>query len=125
MSGRSATTRSLLRFTGLGAFWTLVGLAFASQFYLSSTLLGRTVTWGQAISYSLGDWYVWALLSIPVLWLARRYPPEGAQPWRTAVIHLAAALVFSLAYVVLRSGVALVHSHLIDDPVTFSEVFRP
>ena len=48
-----------------GLFWTLVGLAFAGQFYLSSTLLGRTITWGQAISYSLGDWYVWAVLSVP------------------------------------------------------------
>src|SRR3954470_22565958 len=93
------TRHRLLRFAGIGAFWTLVGLAFASQFYLSSTLLGRSITWGQAITYSLGDWYVWAILSIPVLWLARRFPPEGAQPWRTAAIHLAGALVCSLIYV--------------------------
>jgi sensor histidine kinase YesM len=83
------------------------------------------VTWGQAIGYSLGDWYVWAVLSIPVVWLARRYPPEGAQPWRTAAIHLAAALVCSLVYVLLRSLVGVVHSRLLDEPVTFAEVFRP
>jgi len=125
MSDHATPGRTLFRFAGVGAFWTLVGLAFASQFYLSSTLLGRAVTWGQAISYSLGDWYVYALLSWPSIWLARRYPPEGAQPWRTATIHLAAGLVFSLVYVVLRSGVGLVHSHLIDEPVSFAEVFRP
>ena len=117
--------RSLLRFAGIGAFWTLVGLAFASQFYLSSTLLGRSVTWGQAIGYSLGDWYVWAVLSIPILLLARRYPPEGAHPWRTAGIHLAAALVCSLVYVLLRSLVGVAHGRLLDEPVTFAEVFRP
>ena len=117
--------RSLFRFAGVGAFWTLVGLAFASQFYLSSTLLGRSVTWGQAIGYSLADWYVWAILSIPVVWLARRWPPEGAQPWRTAAIHLAAALVCSLVYVLLRSLVGVVHSRLLDEPVTFAEIFRP
>ena len=44
MSVPPAPARSLLRFAGIGAFWTLVGLAFASQFYLSSTLLGRSVT---------------------------------------------------------------------------------
>src|SRR3954465_11787572 len=109
-TGRPDSTRTLLRFAGLGAFWTLVGLAFASQFYLSSTLLGRSVTWGQAISYSLGDWYVWAVLSVPVIWLARRFPPEGADPWRTAAIHLLAALVCSLVYVLLRAGVGQVHS---------------
>ena len=118
-------SRSLLRLTGIGAFWTLVGLAFASQFYLSSTLLGRSISWGQAITYSLGDWYVYALLSVPSLWLARRYPPEGGQPWRTAAIHLVAALVFSLLYVTLRALVGQVHSSLIDEPVTFLEVFRP
>jgi len=125
MSDARPLSQSLLRFTGIGAFWTLVGLAFASQFYLSSTLLGRAVTWGQAISYSLGDWYVYALLSVPSLWLARRFPPEGATPWRTATIHLAAAIVFSLVYVVLRTLVGQVHSQLIDEPVTFLEMFRP
>lgn len=125
MSDQAIPGRAWLRFAGIGAFWTLVGLAFASQFYLSSTLLGRAVTWGQAIGYSLGDWYVWAVLSIPVLWLARRYPPEGAHPVRTAAIHLAAALFCSLIYVLLRSLVGVAHSRLLDEPVTFTEVFRP
>lgn len=117
--------RWLPRVAGLVAFWTLVGLAFASQFYLSSTLLGRSVTWGQAISYSLGDWYVWALLSGPILLVARRFPPEETAPWRTAGIHLMAALIFSLVYVALRALVGQVHSRLIDEPVTFLEIFRP
>jgi two-component system, LytTR family, sensor kinase len=125
MPDSSTTGRNLLRFAGIGAFWTLVGLAFASQFYLSSTLLGRSVTWGQAIGYSLGDWYVWALLSVPILLVARRFPPEGAHPWRTAGVHLAAALVFSLVYVVLRSLVGVVHGRVVDEPVTFAEIFQP
>lgn len=123
--GRPESARTLLRFAGIGAFWTLVGLAFASQFYLSSTLLGRSVTWSQAIGYSLGDWYVYALLSWPALLVARRFPPEGANPWRTGGIHLLAALAFSLAYVGLRSLVGLAHSHFIGEPVTYGEIFRP
>jgi len=125
MSVARPLSRSLFRYTGVVAFWTLVGLAFASQFYLSSTLLGRSVTWGQAISYSLADWYVWAVLSVPILALARRFPPEGTTPWRTAGIHLVAALFFSLIYVGLRAAVGQVHSLLIDEPVTFLEIFRP
>ncbi|RXK53402.1 sensor histidine kinase [Oleiharenicola lentus] len=125
MPDSSQPGRSLLRFAGIGAFWTLVGLAFASQFYLSSTLLGRSVTWGQAIGYSLGDWYVWAVLSVPILMVARRYPPEGTQVWRTAGIHLAAALVCSLVYVLLRSAVGVVHGWLADEAVGFAEVFQP
>jgi signal transduction histidine kinase len=103
----------------------LVGLAFASQFYLSSNLIGRSITWNEAISISLGDWYVWAVLSLPILWLARRYPPEGPSRWRTAAIHLGAALVLSLAYVVLRSAVGVANSWLLGESVTFGDVFRP
>jgi len=125
MSLRSPLVRPLLRaLVGL-VFWTLVGLAFAGQFYLSSSLLGRTITWGQAIGYSLGDWYVWAVLSLPIARLARRFPPDPSSPWRTAGIHLSAALAFSLLYVVLRSLVGEAHSWVLGEEATFADVFRP
>lgn len=117
--------RSLPRLLGAVVFWTLVGLAFASQFYLSSTLVGRSVSWGQAITYSLADWYVWAVLSVPILAFARRFPPESGARIRRALLHLGAALVASLCYVALRALVGQLHSLLIDEPVTFLEIFRP
>ncbi len=116
--------RPWLRYSGVLLLWTLVGLAFASQFYLSSSLIGRSVTWGEAISYSLADWYVWAVLSVPILILARRFPPDEVRPLRVGAIHLSAALVISLLYVVLRALVGQVHGWMIDEPVTFTEVFR-
>ncbi len=115
----------MFRFAGIVALWTLVGLAFASQFYLSSSLIGRSVSWGEAISYSLGDWYVWAILSWPILALARRFPPDAVRPWRTGGIHLGAALIISFVYVVLRATVGLVHGWVIDESVGFEEVFWP
>jgi len=122
---RSSILRSLGSALLLVGFWTLVGLAFASQFYLSSAQIGRTVSWTQAITYSLADWYVWAIISVPVLRFARRFPPDAANPWRVAAIHLAGALVASSIYVVLRSWIGVAHSHLIEEPVTFREVFQP
>lgn len=117
--------RALLGGLGILLFWSLVGLAFASQVYLSSTLLGRSVSWSQAISYALADWYVWAVVSVPILWLARRFPPERRSVWHTAAIHLAGALVCSLLYVLLRAGVGQIHGWLIDEPATYGEIFRP
>lgn len=117
--------RSILRLFAIAMFWTLVGLAFASQFYLSSSLLGRSVTWGQAISSALADWYVWAVLSGPIVLLARRVPPESGLHWRTAFVHLVAALLCSLIYVLLRSAVAVVHGAVVDEPVGYMEVFQP
>lgn len=125
MSKPRPVSRWLLRLLGIIAFWTLVGLAFASQFYLSSTLLGKSVTWGQAITYSLEDWYVWAALSVPILWLARKFPPEDGRRLRTAAIHLGAALACSFVYVALRAAVGQAHSRLIDESVAFAEIFRP
>lgn len=117
--------RRLLEVLGFVLLWSLIGLAFAGQFYLSSSLIGRSITWTQAISYSLADWYVWAVLSVPIARLARRVPADPRMPWRTAGIHLAAALGFSLAYVVLRALVGQAHSWFIDEGATFVEIFVP
>ena len=117
--------RRILGALGFLLLWSLVGFAFAGQFYLSSSMLGRAITWTQAISYSLADWYVWALLSLPIARLARRFPPEAAVPWRTAGIHLAAAFVFAFVYVVLRAVVGQAHSWAIGEESTFLEIFRP
>lgn len=114
----------------LGAFaflvlWSLIGLAFAGQFYLSSSLIGRSITWTQAISYSLADWYVWAVLSWPIAHLSRRVSAEPHSPWRIAAIHLGSALGFALTYVILRALVGQAHGWLIDEEATFAEVFVP
>jgi LytS/YehU family sensor histidine kinase len=46
-------------------------------------------------------------------------------PWKTAGLHLCAALTVSLAYVALRALVGQWHATLIGEPVEFSEIFRP
>ncbi len=124
MSDRT-TAPSLLRLSGWAGLWTLVGLAIASEIYLSSNFLGRSVTWGEAISDSLEDWYVYGLLSIPVLWLARRYPPEKGSRLFTAAIHLGAALLFSLAFVFARAVVGMVDGLIASEPASFGEVLHP
>ena len=116
---------TLLRGLGLLALWSLVGLAFASQLYLSNSLLGRPITWGEAISAPLEDWYVYGVLSLPVVWLARRYPPELSPRLLAAGIHLVAAVVFSLAYVVLRALVGQADSWIVGESATFGEIFDP
>lgn len=120
-----SSLRLVLKFLGYAVFWTLVGLAFASQFYLSSNLLGRSVSWQEAITNSLGDWYVWGLLAVPIARFARRFPPEAGSAWRAAAVHLGAAFGFSLAWVGLRALAGQGQSWASGEPVTFAEVFRP
>src|SRR5207247_3903281 len=77
-----------LRWALVFLFWTLIGLSFASQFYLSSYKAARPVTWGQAVSWSLGDWYVWAAVSLPIVQLARRFRFDDVKWLRNVGIHL-------------------------------------
>jgi len=101
-------------------FWTLLGLSFASQFYMASAKAGIGVSWRQAVSYSLGDWYVFALLSVLVMPLARRFAFGYANWPRSLAVHLLGAAGFSVAYMVIRAWVGQWQSG-----ATFSEAFRP
>ena len=101
-------------------FWTVLGLSFASQFYFSSAKAGLEITWGQAVSYALGDWYVFAVLSIAVIPLARRFRFEAGGGGRSLVVHALASALFSLAYMVLRAWVGQWQS-----AANFEQAFRP
>jgi signal transduction histidine kinase len=101
-------------------FWTLVGLSFAFQFYISSQKAGLDVSWSQAVSYALGDWYVFAVLSIPVIWLARHFQFEAGRRAKALLVHFFGGLIFSLAYMVLRAWIGRWQSSS-----SFAEAFQP
>jgi two-component system LytT family sensor kinase len=102
------------------AFWTLVGLSFAFQFYISSQKAGMGVTWGQAVGFALGDWYVFAVLSVPVIWLARRVQFESGTRAKALAAHFFCGIIFSLAYIVLRAWVGQWQSS-----ASFADAFQP
>jgi len=88
------------------ALWTLVGLAFAGQHYLTSAKVGAPVTWRTAIAGALADWYLFGLLAWPAARLASRFNLAGPE-WRLRlVLHVLASAVFSLAWILLRSALA-------------------
>jgi len=111
--------RWLLAFT----VWTLIGLAFAGQLYLVRAKLGDPVSWQFAIGRNLADWYVFAILSIPVWWLARHFPIERARWHRTLVIHLAGAACFSICWMLFRAALEHFQSRGDPQPVSFETAF--
>ena len=125
MSDGNLIPKTWLRWTLGFGFWTLIGLSFASQFYLSSAKAGLAVTWVQAVSFALGDWYVFALLSIPVAWLGRSFSLEGRAWRRNATIHLLASICFSLLYILLRAGVATLQRGESGGTVSYAQAFQP
>jgi signal transduction histidine kinase len=114
-----------LRWALVFLFWTLIGLSFASQLFLSSYKTGGSISWGRAVSWSLGDWYVWAVVSLPIVQLARRFRFDDVKWSRNVAIHLVAGAAFSLFYMLLRACVGQGQSWLEGRPATFAETFNP
>ena len=101
-------------------FWTIIGLGFAGQLYLSRPNIG----WGFALGRALADWYVFAILSIPTLWVARRFPFAAGQ-WRLALVaHLISSALFSLSWLALRAALEHWRTRGDMEPVTFSSAFN-
>jgi two-component system LytT family sensor kinase len=100
--------------------WTLIGLSQATRFFFSSVNFGRQVAWSQAISYSLSDWYVVAVLSMPVIWLSRWFHLDRSNWRRNALVHLCASAAFSLVWLVVRAGVRVLLG-----ADTFAHAFNP
>lgn len=112
----------VLFFAGI---WTLIGLSFAGQFYISSANAGSPVSWRQALAWSLGDWYVFALLSWPASRWIQSHPLRRASWWRPALQHLIAGAVFSLLYMVLRAWVGQWQGQWSGRSATFADAFSP
>jgi two-component sensor histidine kinase len=115
--------RPWLKWLLLFGLWTLVGLAFAGQAYLSRERAGSPAPWSFVLGRALADWYVYAALSVPALWLARRFSLERGR-WKVGVgIHLFASAIFSLSYMALRALIAQWQTRGEMDPASFSTAF--
>lgn len=96
--------RSIRLWPAFFCLWTLIGLTFAGQFYISSSQFGRPIPWRQALIYSLTDWYVFACLSLVPIFLSKRLRLEGRKWKRNVGLHLLASIGFSIAYVIIRAS---------------------
>jgi len=82
----------LLVATGLGAFSTFM----AAQLY---TAMGDQAVWVDLAVLNFGYWYIWALFTPAIVWLASRYTFERRR-WMTAVpVHVAGVIAFTAGHV--------------------------
>lgn len=107
----------------LFAFWTGLGLAFAGQLYLSRQKIGDPVSWSYALQRNLADWYSFAVLSVPALWVGRRFPFVQGRWVASALVHVPASALFSMAWMVQRAGLEQWQSQGERFATTFAEAF--
>ncbi|HXT68833.1 MAG TPA: histidine kinase [Vicinamibacterales bacterium] len=86
------------------AAWAVFGLLVANQSTMLSSLGGRDMPWIVALRPALLDAVLWALTTLAIFWLARRFPIERGRVLQGIAVHLVAAVVIALA----RTGVMVV-----------------
>lgn len=91
------------------AVWTILGLSFASESYLRNYKSGRILpVWIFLIEF-LTEFYLYALLSIPVFMLGKKFPLRIKGSKKTVFInysiHLIASIIFSIVNVFTATGI--------------------
>jgi two-component system, LytTR family, sensor kinase len=98
----AADWRKKLR-TGLVVLgiWIALGVAMGLQIYANNYSEGR-LTLKEALNYAVRRYSVYALLTIPIVWLCRRYPLPSKQWEKSVAAHLGGLIGFIFAYTGLR-----------------------
>jgi two-component system, LytTR family, sensor kinase len=69
--------------------WTALAVFYAVTTSLTYASTGRPANWSITFQRSLSEYWLWALLTPAVIWLARRFPLFGPRRWVHLVLHLA------------------------------------
>ena len=104
MAAEQRTRRFWLETALIFAAWTVFGLLVANQSNMLATLGGRDMPWLVALRPAMLDAALWALTTVAIFWLTRRFPLERGHVLRSIAVHLVAAIVIALA----RAGVMIV-----------------
>src|SRR5947209_20335269 len=83
--------------------WTLVVIVEAAQYYASQFVEHHTFPLGLAIRRACEERYPWALLTVGILWVARRcnLAREGMKRW--VLGHAATSVLASLVYFTVQA----------------------
>jgi two-component system, LytTR family, sensor kinase len=77
--------------------WTALALVFAVSSSITYRSTGRPANWTLSLERSLSEWWLWALLTPLVFWLARRFPVRGGVAARNAALHVPFGLIVATA----------------------------
>lgn len=106
------------------AVWTLLGLFFASKFYVETHTYGRGVPWTKALWWHLMEWYGWAAFSPAIFYICRKADADRERWWRLAALHFLVGSLISLLLVGVFSLGALVESRVLETGYSLGYLFK-
>lgn len=103
--------------------YTLLGLLFTSEVWIDYSYARHPVSWGRALAVALSDWYLWALLTPAIVWLARRFR-IGRRRWlRSLAVHLPASLAGTFVKLLAETMLAATITGFQRGPSSFLKVY--
>ena len=97
--------RRWLKWLLITGFWTLVGLMFASQWYVGNNANGYPTPWANAVTWALSEYWVWAALTPLILLSGRPFFIDRDNWRRPLAAHLLLGLCFASSHLLLMSFV--------------------
>ena len=79
------------------AGWTVFALLIANQVHMQGELRGRPVPWVVALRPAILESFLWAVTTLAIFWLARRFPLERGLVLQRIGVHLVAAVGIAMA----------------------------
>jgi two-component system LytT family sensor kinase len=113
--------RPVSRLLILAGLWTFLGLIFSSARYVDDLSLGRDTSIPDALAFGLVNWYSFALLALPVLRIARRFPIDKRTFWSRIPLYAVGSLLFSSLHTVLTHVLWFERAGF---PFLFKEAFK-
>jgi two-component system, LytTR family, sensor kinase len=92
----------LMRRASIAAVWTTVALFSVGQIYLAQTGLGEPPPLRPLLLLELPIWAFWALVTVPILMVARRFELSRAGAPLAIGVHTAAAVLVALGAVAFQ-----------------------
>lgn len=90
-----------MKIAAVALLWLFITFVFAAGFYLSSIGSAITLSWQVAANIAIRNWFPWILLSPVAMMLAGRFGFSDEHWRRNVLLHVAACLVFTVAYQVI------------------------
>lgn len=88
------------------SIWFGFGVMDAAKTVIMTRVQGTPHAWFGLFWVSVLFWLPWALATVPVIWLGRRFKPVPLAPVLTWVVHLAACLTINLTFAIWTAWLA-------------------
>jgi two-component system LytT family sensor kinase len=100
---------------------TVLGFFFAAQMYFSAASFHRPISWGQALYWSFGEWYEWALLAPVIFWACGRFRFDRRSWPKSLAVHLVSGVLLAGIHAMMCASAAVLQGWVTGKSILFTK----